>query len=262
MSKISIVTAFFDIGRGDWTQDRGYPHYLERTTETYIERFSHLCGLSNEIVVYTSSDLVEKIEAIRKDNIEIIPIDFKGNFIEERTSIQKVHNNKKYLSCINPFQIKNPEYWSEDYVLVNYLKSYFVNDAIKNKLVNNDLVAWIDFGYCRSPSVLNNVKEWNYDFNKDKIHLFNFRDYLGQNITEIIFNNIVYMFGAKIIAGHERWSDFQSLMEQSFRDLINNDLVDDDQTLMLLSYLRNRDLFELHKIIESDPFIVFKEYNQ
>jgi len=26
MNEISIVTAFFDIGRGDWTPDKGLPH--------------------------------------------------------------------------------------------------------------------------------------------------------------------------------------------------------------------------------------------
>ena len=48
---ISIVTAFFDIGRGDWTPDKGLPHYLHRTTDTYIERFGHLATLENEITV-------------------------------------------------------------------------------------------------------------------------------------------------------------------------------------------------------------------
>jgi hypothetical protein len=32
MNEITIVTAFFDIGRGNWTPDKGLPHYLQRTT--------------------------------------------------------------------------------------------------------------------------------------------------------------------------------------------------------------------------------------
>ena len=42
MNDITIVTSFFDIGRGNWTLDRGLPHYLQRTNETYLERFAHL----------------------------------------------------------------------------------------------------------------------------------------------------------------------------------------------------------------------------
>ena len=62
---ITIVTAFFDIGRGDWTPDKGLPHYLERKTETYFERFSNLATLENPMVIYTSPDLVPKVQQIR-----------------------------------------------------------------------------------------------------------------------------------------------------------------------------------------------------
>ena len=59
---ISIVTAFFDIGRGDWTPDKGLPHYLHRTTDTYVERFGHLATLENEITIFTSEDLIPRVK--------------------------------------------------------------------------------------------------------------------------------------------------------------------------------------------------------
>ena len=62
MSEISIVTAFFDIGRGNWTPDKGLPHYLQRSNDTYLERFSHLSKLENEIVIFTTN---ENINAAR-----------------------------------------------------------------------------------------------------------------------------------------------------------------------------------------------------
>ena len=51
MNEISIVTAFFDIGRGDWTPDKGLPHYLQRTTDTYFDRFANMANLDNTLVV-------------------------------------------------------------------------------------------------------------------------------------------------------------------------------------------------------------------
>mgnify|MGYP003352720033 FL=1 len=81
MNNIDIVTAFFDIGRGDWTPDKGLPHYLVRTTDTYFERFRNLCKLDNNIIVYTSEDLVDKVKEIRGDKpIKIVPVDFQNNF--------------------------------------------------------------------------------------------------------------------------------------------------------------------------------------
>ena len=65
MSDITIVTAFYDIGRGDWTPDKGLPHYLQRTTDTYIERFSHMAQLENEMVVFSTPDIIEKLQPLR-----------------------------------------------------------------------------------------------------------------------------------------------------------------------------------------------------
>ena len=39
-------------------------------------------------------------------------------------------------------------------------------------------------------------------------------------------------------------------------------LIDDDQTVLLMSYLSKPDLFELHKVSPSDWFVAFKEYNE
>ncbi len=65
-SAITIVTAFFDIGRGNIPKDKGYPAYLTRTTDTYFEYFSNLATLENEMIIFTSPDLKERIENIRK----------------------------------------------------------------------------------------------------------------------------------------------------------------------------------------------------
>ena len=170
MNEISIVTAFFDIGRGDWTPDKGLPHYLQRTTDTYFDRFANMANLDNTLVVYTSEDLAEKVWAIRKNKENktvVITVDFDDEFNEQRQAIRKVQNNPDYLAKINPSQVKNPEYWSADYVLVNMLKSHFVNHAIGAGVVDTDLVAWLDFGYCREASTLNDVKLWQYPFDKE-----------------------------------------------------------------------------------------------
>ena len=180
MSDITIVTAFYDIGRGDWTPDKGLPHYLQRTTDTYFDRFANMANLDNTLVVYTSEDLAEKVWAIRKNKENktvVITVDFDDEFNEQRQAIRKVQNNPDYLAKINPSQVKNPEYWSADYVLVNMLKSHFVNHAIGAGVVDTDLVAWLDFGYCRESSTLNDVKLWQYPFDKEKIHLFNIKNF-------------------------------------------------------------------------------------
>ena len=45
-------------------------------------------------------------------------------------------------------------------------------------------------------------------------------------------------------------------------ELLKNNLIDDDQTVLLMSYLSRPELFELHKVSPSDWFVAFKEYNE
>ena len=262
MSDITIVTAFFDIGRGDWTPEKGLPHYLHRTTDTYVERFGNLATLENDMVIYTSEDLIPKIEKLRGDRkTTIIPVDYKNSFTELRDKISEIQKSDSYQSRINPRESRNPEYWSADYVLVNALKSTFISKSIDSNLCNHDLVAWVDFGYCRDMGTLYGVKHWKYDFDKDKIHLFTLKDYVeGTFIDQIIFNNDVHMVGGAIIAGKQGWKNLEYLVNHSLVQLLDNNLVDDDQTLLLMSYLSAKDEFQLHRM--SEALVLFRDYNK
>lgn len=261
MNDITIVTAFFDIGRGNWTPDKGLPHYLQRTNETYLERFAHMATLDNDMIVYTSEDMVDTIKSIRGGKpIRIITMDFKNSFENLREKIKDIQNDSSYLSKINPNQIKNPEYWNADYVLVNLLKSSFVSNALQ--YVNTELVAWLDFGYCRTKETLNGVTHWKYPFNKDKIHFWNIKEFRdGTYIQDIIANNDVHITGPCIVAGKEKWPTLQHLVHHNVSELIKHNMMDDDQTFLLMSYLQMPELFELHRVAPDDWFIIFKDYH-
>ena len=110
MPNISIVTAFYDIGRGDWTPDKGLPHYLHRTTDTYIERFSHMAQLNNEIVVFSTPEIIEKLQPLNtKNNITFVNFDMQKHYSQLKQAIQNVQKNESYQAKINPSQRLNPE---------------------------------------------------------------------------------------------------------------------------------------------------------
>ena len=263
MNDITIVTAFFDIGRGNWTPDKGLPHYLQRSTDTYLERFGHMAKLENNMVIYTSNDMVDKIKELRGDRpTDIITLNFEQSFKTLRDAVTKVQTNEEFQKKINPMQVRNPEYWNADYVVINTLKSSFVKEAIKKNTINTDLIAWMDFGYCRDESVLNGVTHWKYNFNPEKIHFFNIKDYVeGTTMLDIIANNDVHITGPCIVASKEKWPMLEALVHHSMNELLKNDLVDDDQTLLLMSYLFNPEQFELHKVSADDWFVAFRDYN-
>lgn len=267
MDKISIVTAFFDIGRGEWTPDKGLPHYLQRSVNIYIERFSYLLNLDTDITVYTSKHLVAILTELSVGKIAkttIVEFDL-NQFSETKTRISTIQQMDLFKNNISLNQIKNPEYWNSDYVLITNLKAHFVELAIKNKLTKNDMVAWIDFGYCRSEQNIPKSNSWQYHFDKNKIHLFAYKPYDGKNVLEIIASNDVYILGAKVVAHKSNWPVMSELMKLSQYKLFETNFVDDDQGLWLISSLMEPDLFELHKIpdhqLGGDPFVLFNEFN-
>lgn len=263
MSDITIVTAFFDIGCGEWNSYKRMSHFLQRTNETYLERFSHMAKLENHIIVFTSEEFGPKIHAMREGRpTHIVAIDFDNEYEEVRKRIKYAQKDFKFQNMINPSQVKNPEYWNADYVLVNMLKSHFVRSAIQHGFIETELVAWLDFGYCRSESTLNGITKWKYSFDKEKIHLFNIKDYVeGTYISDIISNNDVHITGPCIVAHRDKWPQLEFLVNHNMNELLKNKLVDDDQTLLLMSYLSMPEIFELHKISPDDWFIVFRDYN-
>lgn len=264
MNDITIVTAFFDIGRGEWSPDKGLPHYLQRTNDIYLQRFGHMAKLENDMVVYTSKEFVDDIKFLRQDRpTKIYTLDFPNSFKKLREEVQQVQRDPEYQAKINPMQVKNPEYWNADYVVVNALKSAFVNKAINNNDIDTDLIAWLDFGYCRDEYTLNDVDFWQYPFDKEKIHLFNIKDWVeGTFIQDVISNNDVHITGPCIVADKKLWPILMHLVNHSIEELLKSNLIDDDQTLLLMSYLSKPELFELHPVSNQDWFVAFRDYSE
>ncbi|MCK7608056.1 protein YibB [Acinetobacter portensis] len=263
---ITIVTAFFDIGRGDWTKDQGHPGYLHRPTDRYFEYFKNLAKLENPFIVYTSEEFVDKILKIREGKKTIvITIDIKEKFKFFLNRIEKIQKNEEFRSKVASEQLCNPEYWSPPYVLVNNLKSYFVNDSIQNNLVSTDLVAWIDFGYCRDIKTLNNLTLWNYRFDTSKMHLFTIHKkyhFTKENVLNSILGNVPFIIGGGIVGSVQLWPKFYELILTSQLELLDQNIVDDDQGVYLLSKLKKPDMIQLNYLGKNNWFAIFKIYSQ
>lgn len=256
MSKITLVTAFYDIGRADWStnvQKNGgpLPHYLQRSVDKYLEHFSRMCEIDTEIVVYTSPDLSEKISSI-SPRVKVVEYDYFNLKKDLREKIEAIQTSENFVRRINPYQVRNPEYWSKDYVGITSLKAFYVNDAYEKGIITNEWASWIDFGYCRDDKHIPASKKWEFDFTEGKMHFFNYRDpdrsRAAEQIQLAVLNNIVYIIGGIFVGQREQWSMLEEHMKKSLDILMENDLVDDDQGLLLMSYFRNPEKYELHKM--------------
>jgi protein YibB len=267
---ITIVTAFFDIGRGELPAEyrgRLLPHHQHRSVETYFDFFKNLAKLKNDMVIYTTKEHADRIRNIRiaeglgdKTYVMVMPSYLPEGFKEYKDKVQEVMDDENYWRKVHNPQLI--EYWHSDYVLINIFKALYVTHAINSGLVKNDLAAWIDFGYCRNPNTIPESKIWSYPFATDKIHMFNMRDIEPERpIDDIIYTGDVYTQGCHIVAGVNMWPTFMQLMLSSLNTLLEHGLIDDDQTLMLMSYLSKPELFQLRPNSPSDWFRIFKDYN-
>ena len=272
-SDITIVTAFFDIGRGSWpavVRGRVLPPYQHRTTETYLNYFSLLASIDNPMIIYTQDDLVDDIRKIRdlhghSDKTEIVsfPKDTVFSHFNKDDLLNKIDSvmsSQEFISSVNEPWL--PEYWNSKYVMINFMKSDFVCDAIEKNLIKTPLAAWIDFGYCRVAFSLPKSRKWNYNFDPDKIHMFNqFPINSLRPIEDIIKTGDVYIQGCHIVAGTKMWNELKSGIYKNIDKLLEMKYIDDDQTLLLMSYLDNTSAYELHKADPDDWFRIFKRYN-
>jgi protein YibB len=263
---ITIVTAFFDIGRQDWAKRPNTPAWLARSTEDYFTCFERMCRLENEIIVFTQSRFAERIADARaklgfSNETRIVCKDdlFEDHGADLR-KITRVMNMPGFLAGVTHPHC--PEYWEPRYVLINYLKSFFACEAIAQSPVTSEFLAWVDFGYCREENVLPNPRKWDYPFS-DKIHLFNIERLDSQNLVSIIKTNKVYFTGGAIVAPRNQWADLKRLMQNAFDLLLSYDLMDDDQTLLLMAYRKAPSLFETHFVDAANTgwFVLFKDYN-
>lgn len=247
MSEITIVTAFFDIGRKEW---QGF----ERSSNKYIEYFKFWARLRNKLIVYTDKATAEQVLKIRdefrlKERTKVIIIDDVYELEAEiYHQIERALANEMAIKFrMSP---KSPESWSVRYNYTTYLKPYFVADAAKNHYASG-MTAWVDFGYNHGGEVLTNSSEfdflWCYDFSS-KIHLFTTEDIDNMPIFEVVRTMRAYIQGSIMVAPAELWGQFAELYKESMLDLTHFGLADDDQTLALMAYKKKPELFEIHEI--------------
>lgn len=247
MSEITIVTAFFDIGRGQWQKS-------QRAAENYLQYFRFWARMQNQFVIYTTQALKPRILEIReefhlREKTEVVVID--DVFACDKEIYERIHHAMQHdLARAFHKYPDHPESSNAAYNYITLLKSYFVSDAIKKDLAKGT-VAWIDFGFNHGGETYVNPEEfaylWNYNFS-DKIHFFARKELDCTPIFQIVREMDVYLIGGIMVAPDHLWEPLWQLERAAMLHLTACGLADDDQTIMLMAYRERPDLFELHGV--------------
>ncbi len=255
MKDITIVTAYFDIGRGDFTSN------YARGNNKYINYFKFWARIKNNLIIYTQKEFKEEIEEIRKslnleDKTQIIVIDdIYALYPEMYKKMQKIENDEYYKNF--RYLKYNPDNMAKyDYIM--FLKTYCMLDA--SKKTDSEFLAWFDFGFNHGGDFYTNEKDfemlWEYPF-EDKIYLSALKEDDGKPIFDIIQNSEVYIQGCPYMLPRKLMPEFYDLMYNALNEMIDLGFIDDDQTLLLMAYRKKPEIF---KVDIYDWFQILNKY--
>lgn len=240
---IKVVTAFFDIGRGDFKK-------LSRSDDKYFEYFKFWARLKNELTVYCQSQNAERIKEIRKaygleNKTHIVVVD---NYAEIEAQLYnrmiEIENNEKF----NNFRFFNDALSNKaNYCYIMLLKWWCLCDASQNE-DENQMMAWLDFGYNHGGELYTDPNDfdflWDYEF-EHKINKFCLCD--PKDVCAI--DNL--QFQADCFIGHTAvmpahyCKNYWEEIKQAMISLVSLDCIDDDQQLELMVYKKHPEWFNI-----------------
>lgn len=256
MKEITVVTAFFDIGR------KNFKTY-SRTNNEYLDYFEKWARMENNLIIYTEKKMIEPIKEIRKkfgllDKTKIIEIDNVKNIENEiYERMLKVSKDEYFL---NFRFIKNATSNNAYYDYIMLLKYWFLNDATKYIDKKCKMMAWLDFGFNHGGKLYTNFEEfsftWCTNLSDKKIHLFSLKELEDKPIFHIVQYLTDNLMGAPVIAPVSLCENLWELIKRSINSLLDVGFIDDDQLLLTMAYRIKPEIFEIHV---SDWFLPLKE---
>jgi protein YibB len=256
---VTVVTAFFDIGRDSWSGS--IDGRLARSVSQYLEYFSMLARLRNSMIIFTEPHLGDTVLKMRhglEDRTVIHTIEGLFDLPEIRRLVEVISTRMNDTLRRFVWRPLSPEYNDPRYVLVNALKSTFVCSA----KISDPNAAWLDFGYVRDPATFDPEIEWRFDPH-GKINLFRFlKD--DRPIFDIVREGIVCFQGCHIVGPTATWPHFNARLGKALEALLDCGLVDDDQTLLGMAWRAAPDEFIAHDVRIDGPLgwrFIFRKFH-
>ena len=256
MNEITLVTAFFDIGRKDFQA-------IPRDNSKYFNHFKFWARMKNDLIVYTSPEFKDDIFEIRKNfNLEskthIVVIDNIFNIEPSIFDKMSTISSNEYFKDFRFLPNATSNIAKYSYLML--LKTWFLKDATEN-FESSETIAWIDFGFNHGGDLYVDPNdfnfEWKYSFPSDKIQMFYYKKLDDKPIFETVKRLNDSIMGCLIVVPKTLTNTLWELNKDSMIALNKVGLIDDDQLIQLMS---TREKPELFSLTESEWFLPLKTY--
>jgi len=258
--EVTLVTAFFDIGRGDFNIVRCEP----RSAQKYIDYFDFWARIQNKLIVYTSPEYANQIRDVRKKygrENETVIIEIEDIFSVEKDiylRMKKIEKDENFMD----FRFWNKEVSNRaDYNYIMLMKYWCMQDAVTRGLCSNT-VFWMDFGYNHGGVCYTKSEEFNFCIkgatnNKIQLYALPHKEPLNVHGAQSLQFQFDTFSGSPVVAPAGMCNELWQMTKTAMLSLISLDCIDDDQQLLLMAYKLHSEYFEIHN---SDWFMPLKEY--
>lgn len=258
----TVVTALYNIGREDW------PDY-KRNWQEYLDYFKNTLSLKCKFVIYADSFTYDFVINERK---KIDPdMNYTKVIYKEFNQLPKFYLKERIDDIMSSSDYRNglvdpnpPEYNNSNYVVLILSKMFLVEDAIDKNFYNTDYYMWLDasirhnhfkpedkFKLYPNPSKINDVSGIRI--------LCRIQPEESDLDIKSFYKSHKNRFGAGVIVGEKNQiKEFNIKMNDVLEEALFNNLIDSEQSLHTVCYLRNKDMFEL--IYNDDWYYHFDYY--
>ena len=246
MSKVTVISCLYDIKRA--TLGR-----YSRDFEVYLTYLNNILSLDCNLVLYSDdSRVIDKVSSLNKPNHIIRNKPFSQ--LEKYASIQEIKNvmsSESYIrGLVEPMA---PEYRIPDYsVLINSKIDMMYEEVFANHF-GSDVFVWLDSGFRaqlfkqehigrRFPS--NNIN--SFDLSKFTI-LCRSRPQGSDLDIRRFYKSHINRFGAGVlVGGANAIKEIKQKLDIEFDVALKHNLIDSEQSLLAVAYLKNPELFNLY----------------
>lgn len=246
----TLVTALFDIGRGEWG------NIFKRSHSEYLSYFKNVLSLDANFVIYIDEKDLEEVKSIRK----IIDPEFTKTKIlvkkfEELEICVKYLARMKQVMESHEFKTQlieghTPETLYPEYNAINFNKISFVSEAIQQDFFNSEYFIWIDAGFSHHKFPLELCGKVYPDKEKIKILEDNKVHFLSLcNESEIGLKTYtdprVSITGSLFAGKKEPLLIFKDICFYIIEEFLKANASNDDQAIYAMAYKFKKELFNI-----------------
>jgi len=256
MNNVTIVTAFFDIGRETNGDGRKLADYLEWIKKTLQLNCNLFIVTEKKFVDFMKDNRPSKYNTyIKEDILE------NASYYKYLPQMKEILNSEDYKTRIaypNRVECKLAEY-----NVIQYSKFGWLADAIKENPFNSDYFFWMDAGISRffynmklQNPYPNNISFSNFfDDNEDNFIIQQRKDLQRYTIDEEFIWKADNLFKGGMFGGKKNQvMKVATELEHIFvKKMLNKNNVNNEQLSLVLLWKEQPELFKIIKDINSHP---------